>query len=382
LIFTYNRSLELWNRIGILNREISLYKRFLEKNVRVSFLTYGDDSDLNYKSIIEDIKIIPIKDLIKTNNSKSKLLKSLIISFKLREEFKIADVIKTNQLEGSWITWIPKIFFHKKLVIRGGFEWLKFYILKKKKGFLKYWLGYFWRYFIEFISYNLADEIIVTNPEDIDFIINKFRLKKKKNKIHLIYNFIDTELFRPINLNKHDKRVLFIGRFNYQKNLFNLLESFRYLKGFSLDLIGKGPLMKRLIDKSREIGIPIRFLDEVPNNMLPEIMNKYQIFILPSFYEGNPKVLLEAMSCGLACITSNVYGINNIIDHQYNGYLCNLKPQSIANAIKTVYNNKDLINKMGKNARDYILMNCSLDSITNKELLIYKNLLSNKPSDK
>jgi glycosyltransferase involved in cell wall biosynthesis len=147
------------------------------------------------------------------------------------------------------------------------------------------------------------------------------------------------------------------------------------LEGFSLDIIGKGPLKGTISKKARNLGISLNFLGEFPNNKLPELMNKYPIFILPSYYEGNPKVLLEAMSCGLACIGSDVWGINNIIEHQYNGYLCESTPQSIAEAIEKVYNNKDLANEIAKNARKFILKNCSLNSIVNKEYMIYRNLL-------
>ena len=64
--------------------------------------------------------------------------------------------------------------------------------------------------------------------------------------------------------------------------------------------------------------------------------------------EGNPKTLLEAMSCGLACIGSNIPGINQIITHKKNGYLCNLDSKSIANAVVSVYNNKSLMTSIAR----------------------------------
>jgi len=116
----------------------------------------------------------------------------------------------------------------------------------------------------------------------------------------------------------------------------------------------------------------------IPNEKLPEIINQNQIYILPSFYEGNPKTLLESMSCGMACIGTNVKGINNIIKHGENGYLCNTDAESIKNAILTVYKDTKLRDRIGKAAREYIINNCSLEIIVEKEHAIYKSLLKKK----
>ncbi len=104
-----------------------------------------------------------------------------------------------------------------------------------------------------------------------------------------------------------------------------------------------------------QFGINLNLLGVFPNNIIPEVLNQYQIFILPSYYEGNPKVLLETMSCGLACIGINVYGISNILKHKENGYLCDIQSESIKKAIKSLHSNKDLKSKIGRNAREFIM---------------------------
>ena len=81
------------------------------------------------------------------------------------------------------------------------------------------------------------------------------------------------------------------------------------------------------------------------------------------------------MSCGSACIGTNVHGINSLLEHEENGYLCETNPQSIRNAIIKLYSNKPLRQKLGRNARQYILDNCSLDIISEKEYLFYKEIL-------
>ena len=76
-------------------------------------------------------------------------------------------------------------------------------------------------------------------------------------------------------------------------------------------------------------------------------LNRASAFILPSKYEGHPKSLIEAMSCGLPCIGSNVVGIKEDIRHKETGYLCNTDYQSIAEAIDIVLSDESLQRYMG-----------------------------------
>ena len=384
LTFTDNVSLEDWNNIGLINREISLYKKLLKKNMNICFLTYGTKEDLKFSKILEGINIIPCSDLVKSKIPGITFIKSLFLPIRLKEYFRKVDIIKTNQLNGSWVAWIAKLLFRKKLIIRGGYDWLtnhiNLYKLKGSKSYLKYVLLYFQIFILELIAYKLADGIILTSEMHISYIIKYFKLKKKlkKNRIYLLRNFIDINLFKPAPLKKKDKHVLFIGRLSNEKNLFNLLDAINELDGFFLDIIGSGPEEEILKKRVEDLRINVKFHGVLPNNKIPEKINQYQIFILPSFYEANPKSLLEAMSCGVACIGTNVWGIGNIINHKENGYLCGTSSNSIKRAIETLYNNQLLREKIGKNARTFILENCSLNSISNKEYEFYNELLNRK----
>ncbi len=382
IAFTYGVSLEQWFNSGIIYRELELYKRLLPRNVNYTLLTYGDAKDLDYTPILGDIKVIPVKKYKASRLSHFKFLKYLILPIRLKFVFNKIDIIKTNQMEGNLIASIAKLLFRKKLIVRCGYEWLRTYIsnykIKENKNIVKYVFRYIWMYAIEFISYKLADGIILTNKQDIQFIIKTFRLENKKEKIKLFYNFINTDLFKNLGLPKKNKTVLYIGRLTEEKNLFNLIKAFRGLSNFSLDIIGRGPLENKLKNESKDFGVNVNFLGVYPNHELSAIINQYQIFILPSFYEGNPKTLLEAMSCEVACIGTDVLGINNIIRHGLNGLLCDTNPESIKSAILEVYKDQKLRDKIGKNARKFILDNCSLDSIAEKEFQFYKSVLGEK----
>ncbi|MCK4239850.1 MAG: hypothetical protein KAX33_12040, partial [Candidatus Lokiarchaeota archaeon] len=214
LTFTYGISLDQWYNLGLIYREIELYKKLMGNNIDFTFLTYGDNKDLGYSKLLGKIKIIPVLNYIKSKDSKVQFLKSLFLPFKLKERFMEVDIIKTNQMDGSLIACIAKLLFRKKLIIRCGFEKFRFFLFKekqkKRKNYFKYLLKYIWIYFLEFISYKIADGIILTNKSDIDFPINKFNLKEKRMWIRHFYNYIDVDLFKPLNLEKKEKHVLFI----------------------------------------------------------------------------------------------------------------------------------------------------------------------------
>jgi len=345
LTFTYDVSLEIWEKNGIISREVSLYKELSKNNVDITFLTYGNDNDLKYSDLLGDISICPVSNFIKSKSSFMQIIKSFFIPIKLKNLIKEFDIIKTNQVYGSWISFISKILFKKRIIIRSGFEWLSghrtFSNKKGLKNYFRYLLKYIYIFMNELIAYKLADGIILTG--DVPFVVKCFRLKKKlnNNRIKLFYNIIDENIFKPSTTEKKDKHILFIGRLSFEKNLFSLLEAFKDLKDFKLDLIGTGPELENLRKRADELNIHVNFLGVIPNNKIPEILNQYNIFILPSFSEGNPKALLEAMSCGVACIGTNVKGINNIIIHKQNGYLCEKSSNSIKEAILALYRDEN-----------------------------------------
>jgi len=370
LFFTYGISLKTWDETGLIDREIILYKKLTEKGIKVSFITYGDKSDFKYSDKLRNVEIIPFYAFIKQPSNKIlKFIQSFFLPFILRKYFKKVDIIKTNQMSTTWAPIIAKLLFKKKLIVRCGFEWYRF--LRKKNPSL---LVMFYMYITEYLSYHIANSIILTSEDDKQYIIRKFHISDSE-KISVIPNYIDAEIFKPLaDVSKKQDHLLFIGRLTEQKNLFNLLSA---LKGshYTLDIVGDGKLKEPLMLFASENGIKVNFLGRLPNNEIPRLLNQYEVFVLPSLYEGNPKVLLEAMSCGLAVIGTNVEGINNIIKHKENGYLCEIDNQSIRDAINVVMKDQNFRKQMGNNARKHVIDYHSIDAALEKETDLYKTLL-------
>lgn len=113
---------------------------------------------------------------------------------------------------------------------------------------------------------------------------------------------------------------------------------------------------------------------------MAEIFNQSTIFCLPSFYrEGIPVVLLEAMACGIPCITTDMPGCNQAVHHGDNGILIPPKNSSaLVRAIKYLLSNKEIREKMGKRGRERAIKEFSKDIVIHKTLTLYEELLKFK----
>lgn len=121
-------------------------------------------------------------------------------------------------------------------------------------------------------------------------------------------------------------RIVFAGRIGPRKGTFDLLEAFAHIAqrfpGATLVCAGDGEVEKLQL-RARELGIASRVV--CPGWLSPEQMSeelrRASIFALPSYAEGVPMAMLEAMSLGLPVLTTPVGGIPNVVQSGVNGVL-------------------------------------------------------------
>jgi len=272
--------------------------------------------------------------------------------------------LKTNQMDGSWSAVIAKKLYKGRLIVRCGYEWLQ-YLERINVSFVKQKIAYF----IENFAYKNADKIVITSEEGRDFIKNKFKLEE--SKINLIPNYIDTQRFSPIEIKKISGRIVFVGRLDPVKNLENLIKGMKGLDAH-LVIIGEGPLRNSLESLAKNEGVCVEFKGIVSQENLPLELSMSEIFVLLSISEGNPKVLLEGMSCGLSCLGSNIPSIREIIKDGSNGILCQTDAESIQQGLIKLLENKDLRKQLGIGARQTIMERFSFEKIIEKELSLYE----------
>lgn len=362
LFFTRGVSLKTWDSIGMFDREVALYCRLHDFGYGVSFVSYGDGSDLIYANRLMGIKILCNKWRM------PKKIYELLIPFLHWKYFIKASVFKTNQTSGAVVALRTAKLWRKPLIARCGYMWSEFARRETSLDSVKYKKVCA----IEKKVFTAAKRVVVTTPLMAKSILN--RIPEAIDKTVVIPNYVDINNFAPNNKIKKEYDLLFIGRIANQKNVSKLLDAVVSLP-VSLAIVGEGELKSELEKKTEKLNGRITWMGNVGNYELPVILNKARIFILPSFYEGHPKTLLEAMSCGLPVIGTNVSGIRGVIKHGYNGWLCDTGVKDIRKAIKYLLSNPKLCKTLGKNARQYILDNVSLDRVFKMELQVLESTI-------
>lgn len=181
--------------------------------------------------------------------------------------------------------------------------------------------------------------------------IDTNRFKRVENKIRQKYN-----------INKNEVVFIFVGRFVPLKNLPFLLRSFSKLyknnNNVRLMLIGIGPLYKQIQRLSVQFGIndKVVFTGSVNNEKLSEYYSAADVFVLTSFYDNSPNVILESMSCGLPVIATMVGGIPSLVNNGKNGILVQTdNTNELVEAMKKLSEDEKLRFKMGETSRKICL---------------------------
>lgn len=370
LFFTRGVSLNDWVVSGLFDREKLIYEMHLTKKTfeKIYWISYGTyDKEIanelkKEKKLHSDIEILQMPKMFNIPKIGTYLYSLLIpiIHYKI---IKNCNILKTNQMDGSWSGLLSKILCKKKLINRTGYT-LSIFLKKQNVNKIKIMIYQF----IENLLYQYSDINIVASNQDKNYLGNKYNIEL--NKIHVLHNYIDTNLFTDLQYDRIQK-FIFVGRLNEQKNLFNLIDAIGEM-GYELDIYGKGELENVLKDYSKKYKNAISFNGVIENKKLPHVLNRYKYYVLSSYYEGMPKTLLEAMSCGCICIGTDVDGINEVINNNENGFLAKtISKNDIKDAINNSLNSTKQIKK---NAIQKIKDEFSLMAIFEKELNVIKKL--------
>jgi glycosyltransferase involved in cell wall biosynthesis len=177
--------------------------------------------------------------------------------------------------------------------------------------------------------------------------------------VRVIENGVDVDLFVPAQTSRQRHagvlRILFVGRFQAQKNLPLLLEQVAHLPTgtFELHLVGDGPERPRLQRLAEKLGIAaaVTWHGWVTRAVLPQMYQAADCLVNPSKYEGMPNVVLEAMACGLPVIASNVPGNKDLVTNGQTGFLFELNDVAALASALNQLREVDLRLRLGEDAR-------------------------------
>ncbi len=368
LFFSYNYDLQKWHESGILSREINYYEELINKfGIEVTFLTYGKVSDADFLPENSKIKILNIFKKKKYGSFLNFFYSIFFILF--NRNISKYDLFKTNQNYGSWLAVISKIIYQKPLISRGGYD--LFHFKTQEKNLFKIACSYI----ICFVVYKIADKVVIPSFFYKKFIINKFNIKK--DKIYVVPNYVDNKNFKFLKRSfKKKLKFVFIGRLEKQKNINYLIELFKKIPMNSLDIIGFGSQNQKIlkmITNYKNINIINKKFN---NDQINELLNKYDCFVLPSKFEGCPKILLEAMFNGLLCFTFKVPNIFEIIGEEANGIYFTNNIDKMINKLQNL-NNYELKNIV-LNASNHVKKKFHINEILKAEINILKGLNDKK----
>lgn len=214
-----------------------------------------------------------------------------------------------------------------------------------------------------------AGAVICTTAE----LADQVRRRVGGDRVHLIPNGVDTALFAPAARPASARHtILYVGRLSREKNLSAIVEAAAKLAGrfdVALRFVGDGPMRAALAAHATSLGVAAEFTPVVEHRRLPAILARADAFVLPSFTEGHPKALLEAMSCGVPCVASDVGGNRAVIDDGQTGLLFDLDdPGALAEALARVLGDRDLAARLGLQARARVQERYDLGCLVAQEI--------------
>ncbi len=359
LFFTRTISLGTWDRQGILEREIALYTRLAQRGVHTHFITYGDRRDLAFEHRLPGISVHCNRWGLPRRWYRRHLVHLH------RRVLSRCHLYKTNQIDGGLAAVAAARRWRRPLIARCGYLWSDF--AAEQYGGDSPEAREADR--VEREVFAAADRCVVTTAAMADRIAE--RIPSAAKSIHVIPNYVDTALFRPLENRTEEVDLLFIGRWSPQKNIPALIEAVRALP-VRLRLIGGRPPIRW--DGETDFPSRVEVLEPQPHHCLPELIHSAKVFVLPSLYEGHPKVLIEAMACGRPVIAADVPGIRQVVRHEHNGLLCGTDAGSIRAAIVRLLGDERLRRRLAENARRDAVALYGLDHVVNRELALIEEL--------
>jgi len=201
---------------------------------------------------------------------------------------------------------------------------------------------------------NQYDKVISITKWELPYLYN---LGLKNKNIEYIPNGIDNGFFKPIKKIKNIKKIVYLGRISPIKQLENLIEAMTHLD--KMKCLIRGPVeigyYNNLIKIIKTKNIKnVEIINEAYNSLQQlNILDKSDIFVLPSKTEGMPQSLIEAMARGKIVVASDNLASRDIIANRKNGFLYeNGNSKNLAEvilSIKELDNSK--LNQIAKEAR-------------------------------
>ncbi len=222
-----------------------------------------------------------------------------------------------------------------------------------------------WVYYpIERFFSRYTDRLILINEEDynrakkfpvrgsverimgVGMNLGKFEGYEKQNYQVASEELYDgeTDIREKYGIGEENYIVVSVGELTTRKNNILMLNAMAELRDLNLTYVmcGSGPVEEELKAKAKELNIESKVVFTGYTTEVLSILRQADCFVFPSFQEGLPVAVMEAMAVGLPVIASRIRGITDLIDHTKGGYLVDgFEPVDYAVKIRRIFTEKD-----------------------------------------
>ena len=208
-------------------------------------------------------------------------------------------------------------------------------------------------------------------------LADEFNFKKRiyfTKKLRFHPNYILETSNKPFE-ERYGNKILSVGRLEYQKNYLQLIKSLNN-SNIVLDLVGEGSLKKSLESEANFNSVKVNFLGNLSHEELLGIYKNYKIFVSSSFFEGNPKAVLEAMSSGTLVVSYENNNIKFLLNHDVDSILFN-DFSELKKIINNIFDDEKKYLELVENSYQKINSTYHINVVLKKEYAIYKELSKN-----
>lgn len=225
---------------------------------------------------------------------------------------------------------------------------------------------------------NRMDRVITSFRGGVDALAKAYGLAREK--IDVVYNGIDTELFTGTGEKREENSLLFVGNTeDNKKGLIYLLEALKELpERVTLTIVDEGPPLKMTASKIvKSLGLDRRvaFTGKVDIKKLLAFYRTKTILVMPSLFEGFGLPAVEAMACGTPVVVTGAGALKEVVDGRCGIIVPERDSGALSSAIRGLLENPALRKAMGRAGRSRVEENFSWPAAAMNTLRVYEDVI-------
>ena len=325
--------------------------------------------------------------------------KAMLLYFKIRNN-KPIDIIHNHGFSALWLILFKKIlglktpivssvhivriaqFFNVNRVDFSDLSWRNNNVFNKQ--FEQFKKSSFKTLLQEKIYLNYSDHL-ATVSDSLTQEINFFY--KKAALVSPVYNGVNHHTFKAFNskdLNKSDSKIelIFVGAINKRKGEFDLVNALSKINysNVKLKIIGEGLERENLKNEVESLKLQdsVSLIKNLPHQELIKHLEHADVFVLPSYSEGLPKVLLEAMITNNIIMVSDIRPHKSVINENTGLFFETGNIESLSKKLQLVISNIENNRILASNAKQHVLDNYTWTSVAIRINSVYDSIINNK----